>query len=115
MYARKYQKRGKRVAAAAVKKLQKYQWPGNVRELQHAMERAVIMGEAQTLQPHDFFFSTPYVQEEGLIFDDMNLDQVEKIVIQKVITKHEGNISKAARELGLTRTSLYRRLEKYGL
>ena len=115
MYTRKYQKSGNRVAPAAVKKLQKYQWPGNVRELQHAIERAVIMGESQTLQPHDFFFSTPYIQEEGLVFDDMNLDQVEKIVIQKVITKHEGNISKAARELGLTRTSLYRRLEKYGL
>ncbi len=115
MYAQKYNRVGKRMSQATLNKLQKYPWPGNVRELQHAMERAVIMSESQVLQPSDFFLSTPQGEEQGLIFDDMNLDRVEKIVIQKVLTKHEGNISKAARELGLTRTSLYRRLEKYGL
>ncbi|MCG8603854.1 helix-turn-helix domain-containing protein, partial [bacterium] len=71
--------------------------------------------ESQTLQPFDFFFSAPEQQDGSFVFDKLNLEDVEKIVIQKAIGKHGGNISKAARELGLTRTSLYRRLDKYGL
>ncbi|NIR52270.1 sigma-54-dependent Fis family transcriptional regulator [candidate division KSB1 bacterium] len=114
-YCKKYQKPNKRISASALKKLQKYYWPGNVRELQHAVERAVIMSDSNVLQPFDFFFTTAEQKEDGLIFDNYNLEEVEKIVIQKAISKHDGNISKAARELGLTRTSLYRRLEKYGL
>jgi DNA-binding NtrC family response regulator len=114
-YCKKYGKPMRRVNSATLKKLEKYHWPGNVRELQHAIERAVIMSDAQVLQPHDFFFSLPEKKEDGLVFEKMNLEDVEKIVIQKVIAKHSGNISRAAQELGLTRTSLYRRLEKYGL
>lgn len=114
-YSKKYQKLPKRVNAAALKKLEKYHWPGNVRELQHAVERAVIMSDSNMLQPFDFFFTPMGKKEDGLVFDHYNLQEVEKIVIQKAISKHRGNISKAARELGLTRTSLYRRLEKYGL
>ncbi|MFQ5606146.1 MAG: sigma-54-dependent transcriptional regulator, partial [bacterium] len=112
-YSQKYQKLLKRVNAATLKKLQKYHWPGNVRELQHAVERAVIMSDSQVLQPLDFFFDPGQPKEEGLVFDRYNLEEVEKIVIQKALSKHSGNISKTARELGLTRTSLYRRLEKY--
>lgn len=115
IYTKKYGRKAKRVSPGALKKLEKYKWPGNVRELQHAIERAVIMSENQILQPNDFFFTTPEARQDGLIFDKLNLDDVEKVVIQKVISKHEGNISKAAKELGLTRTSLYRRLEKHGL
>ena len=100
---------------STLKKLEKYSWPGNIRELQHAIERAVIMSENQVLQPSDFFFTIPGTKEEGLVFDNFQLDEVEKIVIRKALTKHGGNISQAAKELGLTRTSLYRRLEKYGI
>jgi len=114
-YSKKYQKPQKRMGPGVLKKMEKYHWPGNIRELQHAIERAVIMSDSQVLQPSDFFFTTPETTEASLIFDKLNLDDVEKVVIQKVIAKHSGNISKAARELGLTRTSLYRRLEKYGL
>jgi len=114
-YSKKYQKTQKRISPGVIKKMEKYHWPGNIRELQHAIERAVIMSETQVLQPSDFFFTTPESKEASLTFDKLNLDDVEKAVIQKVIAKHSGNISKAARELGLTRTSLYRRLEKYGL
>ncbi|MFQ5750759.1 MAG: sigma-54-dependent transcriptional regulator [bacterium] len=114
-YSKKYQQPKKRVNAAVQRKLEKYHWPGNVRELQHAIERAVIMSDSQVLQPFDFFFTSTEKKANGLIFDKYNLEEVEKIVIQKAITKHGGNISKAARELGLTRTSLYRRLEKYDL
>lgn len=116
VYSKKYQKDIKRMSAATIKKLEKYRWPGNVRELQHAIERAVIMSEDQVLQPTDFFFASAELGEgEGLIFDDYNLEDIEKTIIRKVISKYGGNISHAAKELGLSRTSLYRRLEKYGL
>lgn len=113
--AKKYQKPVKRLSPATLKKLEKYSWPGNVRELQHAVERAVIMSEAPMLQPTDFFFTTPETREDALVFEDYNLEDVEKVVIQKALSKHGGNISHAAKELGLTRAALYRRLEKYGL
>ncbi len=115
IYSQKYRKPQARVNASTLKKLQKYHWPGNIRELQHAIERAIIMSDSQMLQPSDFFFSESEQPEDGLIFDNYNLEEVEKMVIRKAIAKHAGNISQAARELGLTRASLYRRLEKYGL
>jgi DNA-binding NtrC family response regulator len=114
-YSKKYQKKLKRLAPATIKKLERYSWPGNVRELQHAIERATILSDSHVLQPSDFFFSIPDTAEEEIKFDDYNLETMEKLVIQKAIQKYQGNISKAARELGLTRTSLYRRMEKYGI
>jgi transcriptional regulator with PAS, ATPase and Fis domain len=115
MYCRKYRKQVKSVSANAIKKLQKYQWPGNVRELQHALERAIIMTDSQILDSDDFFFLSQVGQSDDVITDSYNLESVEKSVIQKAINKYNGNISKAAKELGLTRASLYRRLEKHGL
>ncbi len=116
VYSNKYRKQVKKVSPAAIKKLEKYHWPGNIRELQHAIERAIIMGEETALNPEDFFFLShrPESGEEAGI-DSYNLDEVEKNVIEKAINKHGGNISKAAKDLGLTRASLYRRLEKHGL
>lgn len=116
MYNQKYRKNIHKIAPTTIKKLQKYSWPGNIRELQHAIERAIIMSDTDTLQPDDFFFlaqkpDTTTASEP----DNFNLDEVEKSVVQRAINKHNGNISKAAKELGLTRASLYRRLEKYGL
>ena len=100
-----------------MKVLQKYNWPGNVRELQHAIERAVIMSNGHVLNPEDFFFSNNTVRNEdaNVMLEDYHLEEVEKILIRKVLKKHDGNITQAANELGLTRSSLYRRLEKYGL
>jgi two-component system response regulator HydG len=116
MYNTKYRKNIKTMAPNTTAKLQKYSWPGNIRELQHAIERAIIMSDTDILSPDDFFF---LVQKpdigQSIIPDDFNLDNVEKSVIEKAVNKHNGNISKAAKELGLTRASLYRRLEKYGL
>jgi DNA-binding NtrC family response regulator len=114
-YSRKYHKSIQKLSAATLKKLEIYKWPGNIRELQHAIERAVIMSETTILQPGDFLFSSSGNQGENLIFDDYNLDMVEKILIQKALKKHQGNITNAAKELGLTRTSLYRRMEKHGI
>jgi two-component system, NtrC family, response regulator HydG len=114
-YCEKYKMPLKSVAAGTLKKLQKYHWPGNIRELQHAIERAVIMSDDNILQPGDFLFLLQKEDSSEVDLQDFNLESVEKLVIQKAISKHGGNISKAAKELGLTRASLYRRLEKHGL
>jgi DNA-binding NtrC family response regulator len=113
-YARRYKKTNMHISAGAMSKLQTYRWPGNIRELRHALERAVIMARSNVLQPCDFLFA-PEPQEEGIVFDTFNLDDIEKMIIRKVLTKYQGNISHAAQDLGLTRTSLYRRMEKHGL
>lgn len=115
IYCKKYQLPLKRIHSATLKKLEKYHWPGNVRELQHTIERAVIMSNSAALQPTDVFLPSRGRQEEGLVFEKYNLEEIEKTVIRKTIEKHGGNISKAADELGLTRGSLYRRVEKYGI
>jgi len=116
IYSTKYRKKIRRVSVAAIKKLEEYPWPGNVRELQHAIERAVIMCETDILRPEDFLLSPSSGSESSdLEMDSLNISDVERSLIQKVIKKHQGNISQAAKELGLTRASLYRRLEKYSI
>lgn len=114
-FAKKYQKSITGVSAPALKKLERYRWPGNIRELIHTLERAVILSESQMLQPADFLFPDTEKEAEGVVFDNYNLEDVEKTVIRKALKKHAGNVSHAAGDLGLTRTSLYRRMEKYGL
>lgn len=115
VYSEKYRKAHKKIAPSTYKKLSKYSWPGNIRELQHAIERAIIMSEGNVLMPDDFFFLVQKADSQTEAADNLNLDDVEKNVILRAINKHSGNISKAAKELGLTRASLYRRLEKHGL
>ncbi|TRX62111.1 sigma-54-dependent Fis family transcriptional regulator [Fulvivirga sp. M361] len=117
-YSEKYDKNISKISDASLTRMQKHNWPGNIRELQHALERAVIMGNSQVLQPEDFnFTSQPQQQLDGdnVMLDQFKLEDVEKILIRKVLKKYNGNITQAASELGLTRSSLYRRLEKYGL
>jgi transcriptional regulator of acetoin/glycerol metabolism len=102
--------------AKALEKLLNYHYPGNVRELQYTIERAVIMADGDSLQAGDLLFS-PIESFSG---DDkepaeMKLSAIEKNTILRVIEKHNGNITKAAKELGLTRTALYRRLSKYDI
>lgn len=111
----KYQKPDLRINELTYKKLAGYNWPGNVRELQHAIERAVILTDSNILQPKDFFFSGDDTSSDEMSLENYNLENIEKMIIRKVLTKYEGNITKAADELGLTRTSLYRRIEKYGI
>jgi two-component system, NtrC family, response regulator HydG len=116
IYCKKYKMQVKRVSEETLARLKKHTWPGNIRELQHAVERAVIMSESHILQPHDFFLSSMEDERnESINVGNMNLEETEKILIRKVVDKHGGNISKAAKELGLTRASLYRRIEKHGL
>ncbi len=116
VYAMKYKKPEKKLSSAGRSKLEQYHWPGNVRELQHAAERALIMNEDSTLRPEDFLLSAADQKVEGDTgFASYNLEEMEKQVIGMALQQYRGNVSRAARELGLTRTSLYRRMEKYGL
>jgi len=114
MYAAKYLKPVRDFDSKAMEKLKHYNFPGNVRELQYTMERAVIMSEGEVLSAADLIFSPiESAVQENTEARDMNLGVVEKNTILRVIEKHNGNISKAAKELGITRTALYRRLSKY--
>lgn len=116
IYSKKYLKPQLEFDTKAIEKLKQYPFPGNVRELQYTMERAVIMSEGETLSASDLIFSpieSVAIKEEEP--KDLNLSLVEKNTILRVIEKHGGNISKAAKELGLTRTALYRRLSKYDI
>jgi transcriptional regulator with PAS, ATPase and Fis domain len=116
IYGKKYSKNIHKLSDGALSRMTKYHWPGNVRELQHSIERAVIMSSSSVLQPEDFSFTNNQEREEdNVMLDKFHLEEVEKILIRKVLKKFNGNITLAANELGLTRSSLYRRLEKYGI
>jgi DNA-binding NtrC family response regulator len=116
-YAEKYNKNVSKISDGAMARMNKHPWPGNIRELQHSIERAVILSNSSVLQPEDFNFTSTSGKdsEQPLNLDQFNLDEVEKLLIRKVLKKYNGNITQAASELGLTRSSLYRRLEKHGL
>jgi two-component system response regulator HydG len=115
VYTEKYFKSNISIDTSFIKKLQDYHFPGNVRELQYAIERAVIMLDTDVLNASGLMFSPIENYSETTLLEDLNLDTVEKNTILKVIEKNNGNISKSAKELGITRTSLYRRLNKHGL
>lgn len=116
LYSDKYMKPSLTISRQAIDKLKQYHYPGNVRELQYAIERAVIMCEAHTLHADDVVFSPIEMhQNEGPQQGPSNLEALEKNTIIRVVEKHGGNITKAAKELGLTRTALYRRLSKYDI
>jgi DNA-binding NtrC family response regulator len=115
IYSNKYLKSTMDFDEKAIDKLMNYTYPGNVRELQYTIERAIIMAEGNVLSAKDIIFSpieSTTVSEE---IQHTNLGTVEKNTILRVIEKHNGNISKAAKELGITRTALYRRLNKYDI
>lgn len=113
IYTSRYHKGEKSISQEAIRFLQKYSWPGNIRELQHAVERAVILSEHTALQKSDFALSST----NDIIpkAEALNLDEVERKTILAAIQKYNGNLSKVAKELGVGRTTLYRKMEKYGL
>jgi len=113
-YCKKYQKENIRIPEYVIKKLQDYHWPGNIRELQHAIERSVIMSEGGELQAGDFLFLNQN-EDNAPTIDNYNLEGLEEWAVKNAIKKHRGNISHAAKELGLSRGAMYRRMEKYGL
>jgi len=131
LYARKYGREVLPVSPDALTHLCGYAWPGNIRALRHAMERAVILAEGKQLEPADFALppspksalqtavDNPSVADpttaQNNSGENLNLEELERGAIQTALTRHRYNISHAAKELGLTRAALYRRMEKYGL
>ncbi len=115
LYADKYNKSSFTFDAGFISKLKKHDFPGNVRELQYILERAVIMTDDTILQPEDLVFSSIERPRTDASATTMNLDDIEKNAILTVLEKNKGNVSKSAKELGITRAALYRRLDKYEL
>lgn len=117
VYSSKYLKPAVNFDSSALQKLKAYSYPGNVRELQYSIERAVIMADEPLLKADDLIFSAleSAVDDSLVNTDNIQLSALEKNAIMRVIEKHNGNITRAAKELGLTRTALYRRLSKYDI
>ncbi|WP_299102896.1 sigma-54 dependent transcriptional regulator [uncultured Winogradskyella sp.] len=117
LYAEKYNKSAFSFDTGFISKLKKHDFPGNVRELQYVLERAVIMTDGTILKPEDLVFSSIERSTTTSNFEtkSLNLDDIEKNAILTVLEKNKGNVSKSAKELGITRAALYRRLEKYEL
>ncbi|MEM9679553.1 MAG: sigma-54 dependent transcriptional regulator [Bacteroidota bacterium] len=117
LYAEKYNKNSFTFDSGFISKLKKHDFPGNVRELQYVLERAVIMTDGSVLKPDDLVFSSieRSTSTKSIETTSLNLDDIEKNAILTVLEKHKGNVSKSAKELGITRAALYRRLDKYEL
>jgi DNA-binding NtrC family response regulator len=113
----RYRKQVKEFSPAAMQQLMQYPWPGNVRELEHAVERGVLLCRGEAVEPSDLGLAgaRPAALSLENISDNMSIDEVESLLIRKVLRRCEGNISQAAEALGLSRAALYRRIEKYGL
>jgi DNA-binding NtrC family response regulator len=116
-YALKYRKNVHSLSEKAIFMLEKYPWFGNIRELQHSIERAIIMTDHEILQENDFLLESKNQlkddKEVNLDEIDYNLGDIEKQTILKALEKNNGNISETAKELGLGRTTLYRKMQKY--
>lgn len=116
LYSNKYLKPVMEFDERALDKLVHHHFPGNIRELQYTVERAVIMADGSVLEAEDLIFSPIEASSvPDMEPNELKLSAVEKNTILRVIEKHNGNITKAAKELGLTRTALYRRLSKYDI
>lgn len=113
-YTRKYKKELKGLTREARNKLQSYSWPGNVRELQHAIERGVIMSDSTMLKPDNFMLQ-PSSGKKKAESEELNLEVLEKEAIERALRRADGNVTRAAELLGITRFALYRKLDKLGL
>jgi DNA-binding NtrC family response regulator len=113
-YAQRYRKALTGFDSAALKALHEHPWPGNVRELDHAVERGVLLTPGPTVRAADLGLRPP-TSGPGSRLEDMSLDEVERYLIQRTLSRHSGNVSQAAKALGLSRSAMYRRLQKHGL
>ena len=112
-HSQRYRKRVGGFDPAALRALAEHPWPGNVRELDHAVERAVLMAQGPEVRREDLGLRAAGEREARL--DDMSLEEVECFLIKKALARFDGNVSRAAEALGLSRSALYRRLQRYGL
>ncbi|UCC29454.1 MAG: sigma-54-dependent Fis family transcriptional regulator [Phycisphaerales bacterium] len=113
VHTRRYRKNVGRFDTPAMQALHDYMWPGNVRELDHAVERAVLMAQGDVIRLDDLVLR--FARAGGHRLEDMTLDEVQAVLIRKALDRCNGNVKQAARELGLSRSGLYRRMDKYGL
>ncbi|NLD24777.1 MAG: sigma-54-dependent Fis family transcriptional regulator, partial [Bacteroidales bacterium] len=111
MYSSKYKKSELKFDNEVMEQLKQYAWPGNVRELQHAVEKAVILSDGNTLTQHNFIFPKS-TREEAPV---KTLEEMERIMIEESIRNHEGNLSSVAIQLGISRQTLYNKIKKYQL
>jgi DNA-binding NtrC family response regulator len=109
----RYRKQVAGFSPSAMQQMMQYGWPGNVRELEHTVERAVLLCRAEEIEPANLAIAGARASLQS--FESMSIDEVEALLIRKVLRRCEGNISQAAESLGLSRAALYRRIEKYGL
>jgi len=109
----RYRKQLNGFSAAAMQQMMQYPWPGNVRELEHTVERAVLLCRGDEIEPANLTIASARASVPS--FDNMSIDEMEALLIRKVLRRCDGNISQAAESLGLSRAALYRRMEKYGL
>ena len=111
LFEKKYQKSSLRISSQAIKKLSRYPWPGNIRELKHTIEKAVILSSSGTLNADDFLFrpSAKIIKDGSLTIDEM-----ERQMIEAALDKHDGNLTAAAEQLGVTRQTLYNKMKRYG-
>jgi DNA-binding NtrC family response regulator len=111
-HARRYRKDVDSFDEPALRALEAFPWPGNIRELDHAVERAVLMSQGKAIEVGDL--GLRHVADDGVSsLDDMKLEEVERLLIQKALARYNGNVSHAAKALGLSRSALYRRLDRY--
>jgi DNA-binding NtrC family response regulator len=111
---RRYGRSGMRLSQWALEALMTYSWPGNVRELEHAVERALLMASGDEVTPEDLLLRRA-TREGPSRLEEMTLEEVERYLIERALTRHEGNVSDAAKALGLSRSALYRRMQYYGI
>jgi DNA-binding NtrC family response regulator len=114
VYTERYRKKISGFDPAAMQSLREHPWPGNVRELDHAIERAVLLSAGPLIRSIDLGLRATHPSGTPRL-EEMNLEEVEKHLIQRMLARHGGNVSQAANALGLSRSALYRRLEKFGL
>jgi DNA-binding NtrC family response regulator len=114
VYSQRYRKKTSGFDPAALQSLREHPWPGNVRELDHAIERAVLLSQEPLIRAADLGLR-PASSAGSVRLEEMPLEEVEKHLIQRTLARHAGNVSHAASSLGLSRSALYRRLQKYGL
>jgi DNA-binding NtrC family response regulator len=112
-HSQRYRKQLKGFDTSAMQQLLDHPWPGNIRELGHAVERAVLLASGETVRAADLALRT--VSSATAKLEDLPLEDVERLLIRKALDRHGGNVSQAAKALGLSRSALYRRIAAYGI
>jgi len=112
-YTQRYRKPLAAFDPSSMRSLMDHPWPGNVRELQHAVERAVLVARGESIQPVDLGLRLRTSASPPI--EDMSLEQVEALLIRKTLARHNNNVVEAAQTLGLSRSAMYRRLQRYDI